>query len=255
MSAAWTSRDDALFERLVRSHRDCLYRFAYHMTGNREEAEDLTQQGLLEAYVAFDQFQPGTHFARWMYRIMRHSSLDSVRRRARVPIESLDRGWEMEEGKAIARDVADTRDGPEAELLRETLSEPLERALDALPSKLRSVVLLAGMKEMSYEEVARALGCPVGTVRSRLHRARNLLRRALHLEGDGVRFSPQRYDDRQTASILTPRQVDAVAERMEEDEHGVLGSAGLCLKLEIEPGERISRKTLPWADSAAGSAE
>jgi hypothetical protein len=56
------------------------------------------------------------------------------------------------------------------------------------------VVLLAGMKEMSYEEVARAVGCPVGTVRSRLHRARNLLRRAQHLEGDGVRFSPQRYD-------------------------------------------------------------
>jgi RNA polymerase sigma-70 factor (ECF subfamily) len=179
MSAAWTEPSGAPFERLVRVHQDRLYRFARRLTGNREDAEDLVQQGLLEAYVAFDRFQPGTHFDRWMFRIIRHTYLDTVRSQSRVTVESLEGGWESHDGEVMPREIADTRSGPEDEVLAEMLSEPLQRALDALPSEYRSVVLLAELEEMSYEEVARALGCPVGTVRSRLHRARNLLRRSL----------------------------------------------------------------------------
>jgi RNA polymerase sigma-70 factor (ECF subfamily) len=180
MSAAWTEPSGAPFERLVHLHQERLFRFARRLTGNREDAEDLVQQGLLEAYVAFDRFQPGTHFDRWLFRILRHTYLDSVRSRPRVTIESLEQPCESPEGLPMgAREIADTRAGPEEEMLAGTLSEPLERALDALPSEYRSVVMLVELQEMSYEEAARALGRPVGTVRSRLHRARNLLRRTL----------------------------------------------------------------------------
>ena len=85
-----------------------------------------------------------------------------------------------------ARDVADSRVGPEAELLDGLLSEPLQRALDALPPEFRAVVVLADMQELSYEEVARVLRCPIGTVRSRLHRARAMLRKSLGGRAENV---------------------------------------------------------------------
>jgi RNA polymerase sigma-70 factor, ECF subfamily len=170
-----------LFESLVRAHQDRFYGFAFRLTGNRDDAEDLLQQSLMEAYAAFDRFEIGSHFDRWVFRIMHHTFLDTVRRRPRWTIESLDTAWETTEGsgESSRRDVPDPRGGPEAELMEKTLCEPLQRALDALPADFRSVVVLADMQELSYEEVSQILGCPVGTVRSRLHRARNMLRRAL----------------------------------------------------------------------------
>jgi RNA polymerase sigma-70 factor (ECF subfamily) len=185
------------FEALVRTHQDRLYGFAYRLAGNRDDAEDLFQQSLIEAYAAFDRFEIGSHFDRWVCRIMHHTFLDTVRRRPRWAIESLDTAWERIgcAGEIAPREVPDPRGGPEIELMEKTLSEPLQRALDALPADFRSVVVLADMQELSYEEVARFLGCPVGTVRSRLHRARNMLRRALIGEAErqtpGARRGPR----------------------------------------------------------------
>jgi RNA polymerase sigma-70 factor, ECF subfamily len=179
-----------VFESLVRAHEDRLYGFAFRLAGNRDDAADLLQQSLIEAYAAFDRFEIGSHFDRWVFRIMHHTFLDTVRRRPRWVIESLDTAWETTEGsgQTTRREVPDPRGGPEAELMEKTLSEPLQRALDALPADFRSVVVLADMQELSYEEVAQVLGCPVGTVRSRLHRARNMLRRALtEGQASGVR--------------------------------------------------------------------
>jgi RNA polymerase sigma-70 factor, ECF subfamily len=167
------------FEALLRQHQDRLYAMAYRLTGNPDDAQDLLQQGLIEAYTAFDRFETGTRFDRWVYRIMYHSFLDLVRRRPRFQLLSLDAPWDDEEGNRAAHDVPDSRCGPETTLMDGVLSEPLQRALDSLPPEFRAVVVLADMQELSYEEVARALRCPVGTVRSRLHRARALLRRAL----------------------------------------------------------------------------
>ena len=167
------------FEALLRQHQDRLYAMAHRLAGNHDDAQDLLQQGLIEAYSAFDRFEPGTRFDRWVYRIMYHSFLDIVRKRPRFSLLSLDAPWDDEEGNSGIHDVRDSRRGPERALLDEVLSEPLQRALDALPAEFRAVVVLADMQELSYEEVARALNCPVGTVRSRLHRARGLMRRAL----------------------------------------------------------------------------
>jgi len=174
------------FETLLRQHQDRLYAMAYRLSGNPDDAQDLLQQSLIEAYTAFDRFEAGTRFDRWVYRIMYHSFLDLVRRRPRFQLLSLDTPWDDEDGSRAAHDVPDSRGGPETLLLDHVLSEPLQRALDALPPEFRAVVVLADMQGLSYEEVARALGCPVGTVRSRLHRARALLRRALGGRAENV---------------------------------------------------------------------
>jgi len=174
------------FETLLRQHQDRLYAMAYRLSGNPDDAQDLLQQSLIEAYTAFDRFEAGTRFDRWVYRIMYHSFLDLVRRRPRFQLLSLDTPWDDEDGSRAAHDVPDSRGGPETLLLDHLLSEPLQRALDALPPEFRAVVVLADMQGLSYEEVARALGCPVGTVRSRLHRARALLRRALGGRAENV---------------------------------------------------------------------
>jgi len=182
MSTNWNTRLDTprweRFEALRREHQAKLYGMAYSLTRNHDDAQDLLQQSLIEAYTAFDAFQPGTRFDRWVYRIMYHTFLDTVRRRPRVPLLSLD-AWDDEQGDGGARDVVDGRQGPESELLNRVLSEPLQRALDALPAEFRAVVELADMQELSYEGVASALDCPIGTVRSR-HRARAMLRKALN---------------------------------------------------------------------------
>jgi RNA polymerase sigma-70 factor (ECF subfamily) len=178
MNTCDTTRWEA-FELLLRQHQDRLYAMAYRLAGNPDDAQDLLQQSLLEAYVAFDRFAAGTRFDRWVYRIMYHSFLDHVRRRPRFQLLSLDAPWDDDDTNRAAHDVPDSRGGPESLLMDDLLSEPLQRALDALPPEFRAVVVLADMQELSYEEVARALGCPVGTVRSRLHRARALLRRSL----------------------------------------------------------------------------
>jgi RNA polymerase sigma-70 factor, ECF subfamily len=184
MNTPHAPRGQDPFEKLVRTHQDRLFACAYRLTGNRDDAEDLLQQSLMEAYAAFPRFQPGTHFDRWVYRIMHNTYLDTVRRRPRFMVQSLDEALETGEGTVAGREIADPHGGPEAELMEKTLSEPIQRALDALPAEFRSVVVLAEMQGLSYEEVARALRCPVGTVRSRLHRARALLRRSLI--GDGT---------------------------------------------------------------------
>jgi RNA polymerase sigma-70 factor (ECF subfamily) len=172
------------FEALQRTHQPRLYAIAYRLTGNADDAQDLLQQSLLEAYAAFDRFAPGTRFDRWVGRIMRNSFLDSVRRRPRFTVLSLDVPFDETEGESGGHDVADSRRGPESELLEGILAEPLQRALEALPAEFRTVVELVDMQEESYEGVARRLACPIGTVRSRLHRARSMMRRAL---GDSPR--------------------------------------------------------------------
>jgi RNA polymerase sigma-70 factor (ECF subfamily) len=149
------------------------------MAGNREDGEDLLQQSILEAYAAFDRFEVGTRFDCWMYRIMHHTLLDMARRRPRHAIQPLDAVWETAEGDVMAHDVLDPHAGPESELMAQTLSEPIQQALDALPPKLRSVIILVDMQDQSYDDAASSLRCPMGTVRSRLHRARAALRRAL----------------------------------------------------------------------------
>ena len=172
--------DVDLFARLLAVHQDKLYRVAFRMTGHHEDAQDLLQDALLEAYRSFRKFQRGTYFDKWLYRIMTNTFIDRQRHRKRVGrIESLDTPVMMEGGEVGPREIADWQNDPALLVLRGAYSEPLQRALDCLTPEFRMVLILSDVEEFSYEEISEIMGTPIGTVRSRLHRARAETRQKL----------------------------------------------------------------------------
>lgn len=174
----------AAFEELLQRHLRRIYRVAVRLAGNHDDAEDLAQEAIVEAFRAFDRYQPGTYFDRWLYRIMTRTHIDRVRRRQRRPEISLDAPVNHE-GDPLMTLVGDSRDDPQHQMELTDLDGTIQAALDALPEEFRTAIILADIEGLSYDEVAAAAGCPVGTVRSRLHRARDMLRKALppHVRG------------------------------------------------------------------------
>jgi RNA polymerase sigma-70 factor, ECF subfamily len=168
----------AAFEELVLRHQTQIYRVAYRLTGNHNDAEDLAQEAIVEAFRAFDRYQPGTYFDRWLYRIMSRTYIDIVRRRNRRPVVSLDAPMGGE-GDPLVTVMGDSSQDPQQMTETFDLDGIVQVALDGLPQEFRTAVVLADIEGLSYDEVAQALRCPVGTVRSRLHRARQMLREAL----------------------------------------------------------------------------
>jgi RNA polymerase sigma-70 factor, ECF subfamily len=166
-----TSRDEQeSFQALVLYHRQVIFRLAYHLTGNQDDAEDLVQDSLLEAFRSFRHFRLGSRFDRWMSQILTRNYIDKFRKRKRCPEIPLEE-WEAEgEGRLAA---------PLPEVAGEYWREPIAQALAGLSPEYRTVVTLCDMQDLSYEEAGKVLRCPVGTVRSRLHRARDLLRKEL----------------------------------------------------------------------------
>jgi RNA polymerase sigma-70 factor (ECF subfamily) len=156
-------------------HAAALYRTAYHLAGNAAEAEDLTQETYLRAYRGFAGFRGGDVRA-WLFTILRHVFLDECRRRKRMPVtESVD-------DDALTFAASDSQawsPSAESEALRCLPSEAIDRAFAALPPDWRVAVLLADVEELSYREIADVLAIPVGTVMSRLYRARKRLQEQL----------------------------------------------------------------------------
>ena len=173
------SEDDVdLFARLLAEHQDKLYRVAYRMAGHHEDAQDLLQDALLEAYRSFRKFQKGTYFDKWLYRIMTNTFIDRQRHRKRVGrVDSLDAPQAgKDDGGLLGREIPDWEDEPSRKVLSETFDEPIQKALDALRPEFRMVMILSDVEEFSYEEISEMLEIPIGTVRSRLHRARDTMR-------------------------------------------------------------------------------
>ena len=147
-----------------------LYNFAHWLAQNREEAEDLVQETYVKALRGFGSFQPGTNFRAWMYRILRNTFLTSrtgLSAKMTVPLD--------EEDGPIADATTDAQT-PEAILIDRDHQEVLRAALEELPLHHREIVLLCEVEEMSYQEIADTLSVPIGTVMSRLFRARAALR-------------------------------------------------------------------------------
>lgn len=178
------SADDVdLFASLIAAHQDKLYRVAYRMTGHQEDAQDLLQDALLEAYRSFKKFQRGTYFEKWLYRIMTNTFIDRQRRAKRIGwVQSLDApiAGSEDAGESGSRDIADWESDPQRSVLKDAFAEPVQRALDSLAPEFRMVLILSDVEEFSYEEISEMMETPVGTVRSRLHRARAAMKR--HLE-------------------------------------------------------------------------
>ena len=162
--------DAESFEVLAIPMFTSLYNFAHWLTHNREEAEDLVQETYLKALKGFVSFQQGTNFRAWMYRILRNTFLTSrsgLNVKMTVPLDR--------EENAIGQ-PADT---PEAVLLTRADQQMVQSALERLPVQFREVILLCDIEEMSYQEIAEIVGIPIGTVMSRLSRARKSMRELL----------------------------------------------------------------------------
>jgi RNA polymerase sigma-70 factor (ECF subfamily) len=160
------------FEELAMPLFDQLYNFAHWLTQNREEAEDLVQETFAKALRGFSSFQLGTNFRAWMYRILRNTFLTSrtgLRATMTVPLDAEDDGPEL----AVESDT------PETILIERSNSHLLQSAIDELPVQFREVILLCEVEEMSYQEIAETISVPIGTVMSRLSRARKRLRESL----------------------------------------------------------------------------
>ncbi|MDR3708489.1 MAG: sigma-70 family RNA polymerase sigma factor [Capsulimonadaceae bacterium] len=166
--------DSALFERLVSRHQERLYRIAYRMTGNADEAQDLLQDAVVEAYRAFSSFRQGTFFDRWLYRIMSRTFIDRQRAKKRGRAVSLDAPAFQADGDESGGgyEIADTTAEPGTLIEQGVLTESLEAAIAQLAPDFRLILILADVEELSYDEIAEILSCPVGTIKSRLHRAR-----------------------------------------------------------------------------------
>lgn len=156
-----------------------LYNFAHWLTQDRAEAEDLVQETYLKALKGFASFQQGTNFRAWMYRILRNSFLTSRTGLKASTTISLD-----DEQEPVAEPA--TAETPESVLLMHVDREEVETALEKVPIKFREIVLLCDVEEMSYQEIADTLGVPIGTVMSRLSRARKAMRELLATRARGV---------------------------------------------------------------------
>src|SRR6202163_2635046 len=167
MSAVGHQSDS--FEELAMPLFDQLYNFAHWLTRNREEAEDLVQETYAKALKGFPSFQVGTNFRAWMYRILRNTFLTSrtgLKVTMTVPLDNEEDGPEL----AVESDT------PETILFERSNRELLQKAIDELPVYFREIILLCDVEEMSYQEIAETLSVPMGTVMSRLSRARRTLR-------------------------------------------------------------------------------
>jgi RNA polymerase sigma-70 factor (ECF subfamily) len=166
------------FNRLVLANQDIVYSQAYRMMGDAEVAADATQEAFISAYKHLDTYRGGS-FRGWLLRIVTNACYDELRRRKRrptVPLEPVDANEEEIESPSWMIDPGEL---PEQAAVRKELAQAIQRCLDGLPDEFRLVVVLVDIQGLDYQEAAQAVGKPIGTVKSRLARARLRLRECL----------------------------------------------------------------------------
>lgn len=164
-----TAEEVPTWEEVAREHGRFLYTVAYRLTGNDDDAQDLVQEVLLRVRRGLATYRPGT-MEGWLSRITTNAFLDDVRRSRRRPVDAL---------PDDADRVLPPTDAADEDLAATTLPDDVQDALRSLPEEYRAAVVLCDVVGQSYEEIGETLGVPIGTVRSRIHRGRALLRERL----------------------------------------------------------------------------
>ena len=172
-------------------HMDTIFRGAFYLTKRESEAEDLVQDTYLKAFKSFDSFKTGTNCKAWLYRIMTNTFLNSKRKSKRVDL-FVDNNAPGDYEAYINDPSTLAKMDPEASFLGRTLSPKVKEALDSLPPDFKAAVVLCDLQEFTYKEVGEILGCPTGTVMSRIYRGRNLLKKKLveHAMETGLLHAP-----------------------------------------------------------------
>ncbi len=161
------------FEQEAIPHMDILYNYALRMTGNADDARDLLQETFLKAYRFWDKYEKGTNVRAWLFRIMKNTYINLYRKAVKEP-DTVDYNDIQNFYNIIRESSADANDLQE-KLFGRMLDDDVTKALESLPEEFRTVVILCDIEGLTYEEIAEFVECPVGTVRSRLHRGRKLL--------------------------------------------------------------------------------
>lgn len=163
------------FEALMKQHYRQTFNFAYRLTGDRAEAEDLVQEAFLRAYRFIHRYDNQMPFQNWLYRILSNAFVDLKRKSRRWALVSLD----QPANGTGTWDIADKQPNAEAAMMDGSVNDALQAALTCMNPEFRTAVLLSDIEGLSYEEIADIMDCSLGTVRSRIHRGRNQLRVAL----------------------------------------------------------------------------
>ena len=175
----WTDKRKKEFEELTLKYIDSLYGTALKLCHDEDTAKDLVQETYLRAYRFYDKFQWGTNLKAWLLKILRNTYINRYKKEQReinlFDMADIDPVYE----EFLNREAIRAYENPEDSLYQKLFAEDLERALKKLPEEFRLVVILADIEELSYREIAEIMDCPIGTVMSRLHRARKMLQKYL----------------------------------------------------------------------------
>jgi len=171
--------DIASFEQLVLMYQDKVYSLSLRLTGQAQDAEDLAQEVFVRAYRYMNSFRGDSDFGTWLHRIAVNTWLNQKRKIQPSSAYSLDEPVYSDDGE-VKREIADMSEEPESVLLSSQMSEKLHRAVESLPKDQKAVLLLREVEDYTYEEIAGMMDCSVGTVKSRLSRARDALRKSFN---------------------------------------------------------------------------
>lgn len=161
------------FEQEALPHMSALYSFAVRLTRDRDDAADLVQETYLKAFRFFDKFERGTNCKAWLFRILKNSYINRFRKTSKAPdtveYDAIEEFYETIRDSSVETSVL------EEQVIDNALDDEVAKAIEALPEEFRTVIILCDIESFTYEEIAEFIDCPIGTVRSRLHRARKLL--------------------------------------------------------------------------------
>ncbi len=169
--------DQKAFKELVARHQAAVFHIIFRLVRDKELANDLVQETFMKAFSSLKTYRSEYRFSTWLYKIAANSSIDHLRKK-RIKALSLDNPMQTDDGE-IGFEVADYSHHPEHEMVRREQAVSIEEAIESLPKKYRRVIVARHREEKSYEEIAAELGVPVGTVKARIFRARELLKKRL----------------------------------------------------------------------------
>lgn len=155
-------------------HLDAIYNFALRLTADPNDAEDLVQDTIVKAFRFFSSYEKGTNAKAWLFRILKNSYINNYRKKSKQP-HQVDYSEVSQYYESVRSEQSETTDLEDL-MYREMMDDDVTTALTELPEDFRTVVLLCDVEGFTYEEIANMLDVPIGTIRSRLHRGRNLLR-------------------------------------------------------------------------------
>lgn len=173
-------RDHAAFDEVVSRYKGRIFNYVFRMVGSSEEAEDITQEVFVRMYQSLDTFRSEASLSTWLFRIANNLCIDHFRRSRKLRAHAYSLDETLGGGDDGERpEIADTTQEPYRALAQGELSERMEQAISAIPEKLRAVLILHDVEDVPYEEIARIVACPLGTVKSRLFHARMNMRQKI----------------------------------------------------------------------------